>query len=203
MVKYILTPNPNPPNNLKRIHPDPDKLVELGEADGIAWVLARNRAVGMVPFATAEDKTAHIAELDARDVDLRAAGKAVPERATLPDPGPHYIVEDSDLPGDSVSVENDYFFDGWEWNGSAVAVNMTKARAIHLAEIRRGRDEELVKLDVPWMKAVEAGDTDAQATIKGQKQTLRDLPATFDITTGVSTPELLLAKWPTELPARE
>ena len=84
-----------------------------------------------------------------------------------------------------------------------INVNMTQARAIHLVEIRRVRDEELVKLDVPWMKAVEAGDTDAQATIKAEKETLRDLPATFNITTGVDTPEKLKAKWPTELPARE
>ena len=84
-----------------------------------------------------------------------------------------------------------------------VNVNMTKARAIHLAEIRRVRNAELVKEDVTFMRAVEDADTDAQATIKTKKQTLRDLPATFDITTGVDTPEKLKAKWPTELPARE
>jgi len=84
-----------------------------------------------------------------------------------------------------------------------VNVNMTKARAIHLAEIRRVRNEELVKEDVTFMRAVEADDTDAQATIKTKKQTLRDLPATFDITTDVDTPEKLKAKWPAELPERE
>ena len=84
-----------------------------------------------------------------------------------------------------------------------VNVNMTKARAIHLAEIRRVRNEELAKEDITFMRAVEAGDTDAQNTIKTKKQTLRDLPATFDITTDVDTPEKLKAKWPTELPARE
>ena len=84
-----------------------------------------------------------------------------------------------------------------------VNVDMTKARAIHLAEIRRVRNEELVKEDVTFMRAVEAEDTDAQATIKTKKQTLRDIPATFDITTDAGTPELLKAKWPTELPARE
>ena len=84
-----------------------------------------------------------------------------------------------------------------------VNVDMTKARAIHLEEIRRVRNEELVKEDVTFMRAVEDGDTDAQATIKTKKQTLRDLPATFDITTDVDTPEQLKAKWPTELPARE
>ena len=84
-----------------------------------------------------------------------------------------------------------------------VNVNMTKARAIHLAEIRRVRNEELVKEDVTFMRAVEADDTDAQATIKTKKQTLRDLPATLDITTDVDTPEKLKAKWPAELPERE
>ena len=84
-----------------------------------------------------------------------------------------------------------------------VNVDMTKARAIHLTEIRRVRNEELAKEDVTFMRAVENGDTDAQATIKTKKQTLRDLPATFDITTDVDTPEKLKAKWPTELPARE
>ena len=84
-----------------------------------------------------------------------------------------------------------------------INVNMTKARAIHLAEIRRVRNEELVKEDVTFMRAVESENTDAQATIKTKKQTLRDLPATFDITTDVDTPEKLKAKWPAELPARE
>jgi len=84
-----------------------------------------------------------------------------------------------------------------------ININMTKARAIHLTEIRRVRNEELVKLDVPFMRAVEAGDTDAQTTIGTEKQVLRDIPATFDITTGVTTPVQLKAKWPTELPARE
>ena len=84
-----------------------------------------------------------------------------------------------------------------------VNVNMTKARAIHLEKIRKVRNAELVKEDITFMRAVEAGDTDTQATIATKKQTLRDIPATFDITTGVDTPEKLKAKWPSELPARE
>ena len=118
MVKYILTPNPNPPNNLRRIQPNDDILADMGDAEGLAWVLARNQVVGVVPFATTEDKAAHIAELDARDAELEAAGEPIPARDPLPDPGPHYIVEESDLPGGSISEENDYFFAGWEWDGS-------------------------------------------------------------------------------------
>ena len=84
-----------------------------------------------------------------------------------------------------------------------INVNMTKARAIHLEVIRKVRNAELVKEDVTFMRAVEAGDTDTQATIATKKQTLRDIPATFDITTDVDTPEKLKARWPAELPARE
>ena len=84
-----------------------------------------------------------------------------------------------------------------------ISVNMTKARAIHLEKIRLVRNAELVKEDITFMRAVEAGDTDTQATIATKKQTLRDIPASFDITTGVDTPEKLKAKWPSELPARE
>ena len=84
-----------------------------------------------------------------------------------------------------------------------INVNMTKARVIHLTEIRRVRNEELVKEDVTFMRAVEAGDASAQAAVATKKQTLRDIPATFDITSGVTTPEQLKARWPSELPARE
>jgi len=84
-----------------------------------------------------------------------------------------------------------------------VSVNMTKARAIHLEEIRKVRNAELVKEDITFMRAVEAGDTSAQSAVATKKQTLRDIPATFDITTDVDTPELLKARWPSELPARE
>jgi hypothetical protein len=84
-----------------------------------------------------------------------------------------------------------------------VSVNMARARAVHLTEIRRVRNEELAKEDINMLKAIEAGNTSEQSTVATRKQALRDIPATFDITTGVTTPELLKAKWPAELPARE
>ena len=204
MAKCILVPKTVSPNNLKRIHPYyPRKAAAQSEDDFIASVVQRNQEVGLVPYETDEARTAHIAELDARDAALIAAGEPVPERATFPAAGPHYIVEESALPGGSVSEDNDYFFPCWEWESDAVAVNMTKARALHMDVIRKARDIELAKLDVPWMQAVEAGNTSDQATIATQKQTLRDIPATFDITTGVTTPDQLKAAWPSELPARE
>jgi len=92
----------------------------------------------------------------------------------------------------------------WEMDTDGTPkVNMAKARGVHMDKIRVVRDAELVKKDVPFMRAVEAGDTDAQTAIGAEKQVLRDIPATFDITTDVDTPEKLKAKWPAELPARE
>jgi len=85
----------------------------------------------------------------------------------------------------------------------SITVNMTKARAIHMDKIRVIRNAELFALDITFMRALEAEDTDAQATIATEKQTLRDIPATFDLTTGVDGPEALKLTWPTELPARE
>jgi hypothetical protein len=108
----------------------------------------------------------------------------------------YWIVDKADLPPDRE------YFNAWEWDDGAT-VNMTKARAIHLAEIRRVRNLELDKEDINMLKAIEAGDASAQSTVATKKQVLRDLPATFDITTDVGTPELLKGKWPSELPDRE
>ena len=83
-----------------------------------------------------------------------------------------------------------------------IGVNMTKARAIHLAEIRRVRNTELVKEDINMLKAIEAGDAAAQSTVATKKQVLRDIPATFSLD-GYADPATLKAAWPSELPARE
>ena len=83
-----------------------------------------------------------------------------------------------------------------------INVNMDKARTIHMDVIRTERNKELAAKDITFMRAVEAGDTDAQATIATEKQVLRDIPATFDLT-DAATPEALKGKWPAELPARE
>ena len=92
----------------------------------------------------------------------------------------------------------------WEMDTDGTPkVNMTKARAVHMDKIRVVRNAELVKEDLNMLKALEAGDSLAQGTVNTKKQTLRDIPATFDITTDVDTPEKLKGKWPTELPARE
>ena len=161
-MKCIVTPNPNPPYNLRQISPayGDSSFANLSEDEILQRVIDRHKEVGVIPADAS-----------------------------------YWVVDTSELPEDD-------FFDAWEWN-DGVVINMTKARAIHLDAIRVVRNKELASKDITFMRAVEDADTDAQATIKAEKQALRDIPATFDITTDVDTPEKLKAKWPTELPARE
>tara|TARA_Y100000310_G_scaffold107209_1_gene105690 strand:- start:200 stop:697 length:498 start_codon:yes stop_codon:yes gene_type:complete len=109
----------------------------------------------------------------------------------------YWVVDEADLPGGAISVENDYnyFFDAWEWLGDGCKVNMPKARVIHMGRIRLQRDAALEALDVPFMRAVETGDAAEQQRIAAAKQQLRDIPQTLDLD-GCATPEALGAVWP-------
>ena len=78
-----------------------------------------------------------------------------------------------------------------------IVVNMSKARGIHMDKIRAVRNKELAKKDIEFMKALEADDGSHKA-IAVEKQVLRDIPQTFDLTT--ETPEELKNKWPEGLP---
>ena len=59
------------------------------------------------------------------------------------------------------------------------------------------KHECLSKKDIEFMKALEADDG-SHTAIAAEKQTLRDIPQTFDLTT--DTPEELKEKWPEGLP---
>ena len=78
-----------------------------------------------------------------------------------------------------------------------IKINMEKARGIQMDKIRQMRNKELANKDVEYMKALEANDGSA-AAIATEKQALRDIPQTFDLTT--DTPEELKNKWPEGLP---
>ena len=137
----------------------------------------------------------------------------------IPIDHPHFYVEASDQQAKIATLSgNDFRYAGqpdangrrggesgaWEMDTDGTPkVNMEKARAVHMDSIREVRNAELAKEDINMLKAIESDDTSEQNTVKTKKQTLRDLPATFDITTDVDTPEKLKAKWPAELPARE
>ena len=74
-----------------------------------------------------------------------------------------------------------------------IVVNMSKARGIQMDKIREVRNNELTKKDIEFMKALEADDGSHRA-IAVEKQVLRDIPQTFDLTT--DTPEQLKELWP-------
>lgn len=57
----------------------------------------------------------------------------------------------------------------------SIIINIDKAKAIKLDALRAERAPKLAALDVAFMRAVEQGDTAAQASIAAKKQALRDV----------------------------
>ena len=79
---------------------------------------------------------------------------------------------------DSVDIDNDYF-NAYEFDAETGAkINIEKAKAIHLDKFRAARAPKLAKLDIDFMKAVEANDEDKKAKIMVEKQSLRDVTLT-------------------------
>jgi len=89
-------------------------------------------------------------------------------------------IDESEIPTDR------HFREAWDYD---LKINMGKARDIHMDRIRAARDEKLKALDIETMKG-----RDVQA----EKQALRDIPQTLDLSTA-TTPEELKALWPQEL----
>ena len=132
------------------------------------------------------------AEIGAWEERQKQAGLSI----LNPPPLVIHIVDETDLV-DAQGHHAQLFFDAWEWVDSRVEVNMPKARGVHMDKIREVRNKELAKKDIEFMKALEADDGSSTA-IAVEKQTLRDIPQTFDLTTDI--PEELKEKWPEGLP---
>jgi hypothetical protein len=79
---------------------------------------------------------------------------------------------------ESVDIDNDYF-NAYEFDAETGSkVNIEKAKAIHLDKFRSARAPKLAKLDIDFMKAVEANDEVKKAEIVAAKQALRDVTLT-------------------------
>ena len=102
---------------------------------------------------------------------------------------------------DKSQVPDRKFRDSWKQESSSVVEDMTKARVIHMDRIRVYRNAELAKEDIKFQRAIEADSAVEKAAIINKKQTLRNLPATFDLSGASDTTELD-ALWPSELPER-
>jgi len=77
-----------------------------------------------------------------------------------------------------------------------IIVNPNKAKAIWKDKWREARKPILESLDIEFMKAVEAADTEKQAEIALKKQALRDVT---QIEIVGNTPEEIKAVWPSVL----
>lgn len=80
-----------------------------------------------------------------------------------------------------------------------IIINMTRARAIHLARIRAARDAELARLDGQELRAMSQERGEELREIRAKKQMLRDIPEMLDLE-AITTPEALAAMWPEGLP---
>ena len=57
----------------------------------------------------------------------------------------------------------------------SIRINIDKAKAIKLDQLRAERAPKLAALDLAFMRAVERGDLLEQASIAAEKQALRDV----------------------------
>lgn len=101
----------------------------------------------------------------------------------------HRVGDDNEVPADRT------FRNAWKPHAGGIEVDMPKAVEIQKDRLRALRAPKLSALDVDYMRALEAGDTAAQASIAQQKRALRDVTAD-PIITKAKTPEELKAAIP-------
>lgn len=112
-----------------------------------------------------------------------------------------YIVDKDGNQADASSVTvpaNRDFRGAWSLSGSVISEDMTKAKEIFKDKIREVRKPLLDAEDVVYMKALEAGDTAAQAASAARKTDLRDAPAASAID-AAATIDALKAAWDTSV----
>ena len=112
-----------------------------------------------------------------------------------------YIVDKdgNQIDASTATVPSDrHFRDAWTLNGKVISEDMTAAKVIFKDKIREVRQPLLDAEDVVYMKALEAGDSTAQAASVATKKALRDAPAA----SAISDPDTiakLKAAWDTSV----
>jgi hypothetical protein len=95
------------------------------------------------------------------------------------------------------TIPSDRLFRGaWTLSGSTITEDLTTAKTLFKEKIREVRAPLLAAEDVVYMKALETGDTDAQAASVTKKKALRDAPAASAISSA-DTIAKLKAAWDT------
>ena len=112
-----------------------------------------------------------------------------------------YIVDKdgNQIDASSATVPSDRHFRGaWSLSGSVISEDMDAAKVIFKDKIREVRAPLLEAEDVVYMKALEAGDSDAQAASVTKKNALRNAPAASAITNAADI-AALKAAWDTSV----
>lgn len=112
-----------------------------------------------------------------------------------------YIVDKdgNQIDASTATVPSDRHFRGaWSLSGSVISEDMDAAKAIFKDKIREVRAPLLEAEDVVYMKALEAGDSDAQAASVTKKNNLRNAPAASAITNAANI-AALKAAWDTDV----
>ena len=112
-----------------------------------------------------------------------------------------YIVDKdgNQIDASTATVPSDRHFRGaWSLSGKVISEDMDAAKEIFKDKIREVRAPLLEAEDVVYMKALEAGDTDAQAARVTKKNNLRNAPAASAITNAANI-AALKAAWDTDV----
>ena len=113
----------------------------------------------------------------------------------VPDGVSYSIVEDSIIPTDQ-SFRDAWVGVGIGTTGATITEDITKAKEIHIKQIRLARASKFTDLDIEYQRATEtSADTSA---IVAKKQALRDAPSASGITTAANTNDLK-AQWDTSI----
>jgi len=134
-------------------------------------------------LVTRPDGVSLLRMVDAPDGDITKLVTEELAKSPLLRDLPFVEIDETDVPQDKT------FRNAWVGRSGKVEVDMAKARDIHLERLRLRRNEKLAELDLETMKGKD---------VQGDKQVLRDLPKTLDLTV-CKTPEELKEAWPEEL----
>ena len=112
-----------------------------------------------------------------------------------------YIVDKDGNQADASAVTKPadrHFRGAWSLSGSVISEDMDAAKVIFKDKVREVRGPLLDAEDVVYMKALEAGDSDAQAASVTKKTALRNAPAASAITNAADI-AALKAAWDTSV----
>lgn len=99
---------------------------------------------------------------------------------------------------DATVPSDRHFRNAWSLSGTTITEDLTASKVIFKDKIREVRTPLLAAEDVVYMKALEAGDSDAQTASVAKKKALRDAPAAKAIT-DADTIAKLKAAWDTSV----